>query len=60
MLQSALQSDNSEAIWMPIKIKPVHSSLSYRQVIYQEDNQCGCESSSGYGPVDFAFICKHE
>ena len=35
----------------PIKIKPVHSSLSYQQAIYHNDDRRGRQLPSGNGPL---------
>ena len=35
-----------------IKIKPVHSSVSYQQATYQKNDRRGQESPSGYGPLE--------
>ena len=40
------------AILLPIQIKHVHSSISYQQAIYQRYNLRGCESPSGYVPLE--------
>ena len=38
-------------IVLPIKIKHVHSSVSYQQATYRKYNRRGHKSPSGYGPV---------
>ena len=57
-LRSPIESANSEAICVPIKIKHVHSSMPYQQAIHPKYDRRGHESPSGYGPLSLYSTAK--